>query len=161
MKIFPEDAVGRRFSIEANARGIPDTDDTSDIIPGDSRERSFATIHCGSWPRKMKLKPSSPPHPTKMFQPFSDGKIKLWKTKKLIEWRRYCKTQVTWQDPVDEKVSVYHGVAKLRSHEGQNSMCHVGCTFIAQMACAINWKDVNFYCRPPPFSRCIILLFKG
>ena len=47
-KIFPEDTVGRRFSIEANAGGIPDTDDTSDVIPGDSGERSFAAMHCGS-----------------------------------------------------------------------------------------------------------------
>ena len=29
----------RRFSIEMNAGGIPDTDDTSDVIPGDSGER--------------------------------------------------------------------------------------------------------------------------
>ena len=50
-KIFPEDAAGRCFSIEANAGGIPDTDDTSDVIPGDSGERSFAAMHCGSWPR--------------------------------------------------------------------------------------------------------------
>ena len=52
-KIFPEDAVGRRFSIEANAGEIPDTDDTSDVIPGDSGERSFAAMHCGNWPRKI------------------------------------------------------------------------------------------------------------
>ena len=48
-EIFPKDAVGRRFSIETNAWGIPDTDDTSDVIPGDYGERSFAAMHCGSW----------------------------------------------------------------------------------------------------------------
>ena len=45
---FLEDAVGRRFSIKANAGGIPDTDDTSDVIPGDCGERSFAAMRCGS-----------------------------------------------------------------------------------------------------------------
>ena len=75
---------------------------------------------------------------------------------------RYSKTQVTRQDPVDEKVdcSVYHSVAKLRSHGGQNSMCYVGCTSVAQLACAISWNDVVFYCHPPPFPPGIILLFK-
>ena len=70
---------------------------------------------------------------------------------------------VTRQDPVDEKgdCSVYHGVAKLRSHGGQNSMCHVGCASVAQLACAISWNDVIFYCGPLPLSPGIILLFKG
>ena len=47
-KNFSRRCSRKTFFYWGECRGIPDTDDTSDFIPGDSGERSFAVMHCGS-----------------------------------------------------------------------------------------------------------------
>ena len=69
-----------------------------------------------------------------------------------------CKTQVMRQDPVDEKVdcSVYHGVAKLMSHGGQNSMCPWAVfpllSWLAQSAGMMSFSIAVLRLFPPALS---------